>query len=155
MTRDAIERRAAMRRRLAEWGRVAPDIQHERVRAARRYEQAREEYERAKARREHAPEDGKVRTALDGAILHAQAEAEAYEKAYAREVKRTIAAEEKRAAMDAKVGRLNAREKQVLHLRYGREMSWTAVARRCYISVSAARWCERGAVDRLIRMDEQ
>lgn len=34
-------------------------------------------------------------------------------------------------------------------------MSWTAVARRCYISVSAARWCERGAVDRLIRMDEQ
>lgn len=102
-----------------------------------------------------APEDGKVRTALDVAILHAQAEAEAYEKAYAREVKRTIAAEEKRAAMDAKVGRLNAREKQVLHLRYGREMSWTAVARRCYISVSAARWCERGAVDRLIRMDEQ
>ena len=64
-------------------------------------------------------------------------------------------AEEKRAAMDAKVGRLNAREKQVLHLRYGREMSWTAVARRCYISVSAARWCERGAVDRLIWMDEQ
>ena len=41
MTRDAIERRAVMRRRLAEWGRVAPDIQHERVRAARRYEQAR------------------------------------------------------------------------------------------------------------------
>ena len=37
-----------MRRRLAEWGRVAPDIQHERVRAARRYEQAREEYERGK-----------------------------------------------------------------------------------------------------------
>ncbi len=146
MTKDAIERRAAMRRRLAEWGRVAPDIQHERVRAARRYEQA---------RRERAPEDGKVRTALDGAILHAQAEAEAYEKAYAREVKRTVAAEEKRAAIDAKVGRLNAREKQVLHLRYGREMSWTAVARRCYISVSAARWCERGAVDRLIRMDEQ
>ena len=54
MTRDAMERRAAMRRRLAEWGRVAPDIQHERVRAARRYEQAREEYERAKARRERA-----------------------------------------------------------------------------------------------------
>ena len=102
MTRDAIERREAMRRRLAEWGRVAPDIQHERVRAARRYEQARDEYERAKARRERAPEDGKVRTALDGAILHAQAEAEAYEKAYAREVKRTVAAEEKRAAMDAK-----------------------------------------------------
>lgn len=149
-----VKGRTGMRQKLMEWGQVAPDRQRERINAARKYEQARAEYDEARMRYEYAPQDERIHAALGAALKHAQREAEIYERAYAHELMLTARAEEQRERMEARIARLNAREKQVLKMRYCKGLSWTAVARRCYLSTSAARWCERGAVDRLIEMEE-
>lgn len=148
------DERAAMRQRLRDWGSTAPDKQRaRRNEAQRRYEHAREDYAWAQKQLKHAPADKQLRASLRRVLALARRAAEVMGDAYESEMARMDELTAQRERVEDLISMLNGEQQELIHLRYCNKMSWLAISRRVYLSVSKARWHERIAVDQLVRLE--
>jgi DNA-directed RNA polymerase specialized sigma subunit len=144
-----LDARKAARSELMVWGgAMRKELARECVAAGHDCDMAEEAARIARDRAQAAPESATLRAAA----CAAEAEAEICARAAADMKKRLEEAKRRHDAMDRRVRRLGERAQVILRLRYVRRLGWEAIARRCYLSPSAARYCERAAVDKIAKM---
>lgn len=155
MSGDEAVKRAEMRARLREWGgssRLTRALEHDMRVAAREYDVALSELREARRRADNGPGRGTAHAAARRAAQNADAIARQYAERYAA-LRRQV---EARAGTDAGInnalGALDETSRLVLHMRYARGLSWTAVAVSAGHDESWARKVERRAVDELRRI---